>query len=65
MRIRIGKKQRDMLTRLDLVGPCWLDELSWNDQRSVKSLERQDKVRLVPAVPGGPLRVYAVEPDHD
>ena len=46
MRIRIGKKQRALLMRLDLVGPFFIDELSQNDQRGVRSLARQGKVEL-------------------
>jgi hypothetical protein len=60
MRIRIGKKQRAILTRLDLVGPFDYDELSRNDKRGIKSLYRQGKLRVVRR---GPFRfVEAIKP---
>ena len=62
MRTRIGKKQRDILTRLDLVGPFFISELSRNDRRGVLSLARQGKVKLFKV---GPLiEARAVEPDN-
>ena len=58
MRNRIGKKQQALLLHLELVGPIIYEELSQSDQRSIKSLGRQGKVK---AKRSGPYIVFQLK----